>query len=77
MAEEIKNKILSGHPIFFEILKADLIETLRERYGEDRQKWIRVLEATLSPNFIKQVPRHQRAVMRILLFELKQQERKD
>lgn len=59
----------------FEILKADLIETLRERYGPDRQVWIRVLEASLSPEWIKRVPKHQRAVMRILLEELKQEQR--
>ena len=56
----------------FEILKADLLQTLRERYGEDREKWIRVLEATLSPNFVRRVPRHQRVVMTAVLQELKE-----
>ena len=56
----------------FEILKADLLQTLRERYGEDREKWIRVLEATLSPNFVRRVPKHQRVVMTAVLQELKE-----
>ena len=65
------------HPIFIELLKADLKETLRQRFGEDRQKWIRVLEATLNSPLVQKAPGYQKLVMRLVLFELKQQERKD
>ena len=64
------------HPIFIELLKADLKETLRQRFGEDRQKWIRVLEATLNSPLVQKMPGYQKLVMRLVLFELKQQERK-